>query len=87
MKAKTTKYQSLPKLVDKPTETRGRPKGSGAGTSPDAVPVTLRISRDVYRRAQIAVIQADDGRPLSKVVEDLLAVWLSEQESPIPLHK
>ena len=78
MKAKTTKYQGLPKLVDTATETRGRPRG-GAGTSPDAIPVTLRISRDVYKRAQVAVIQADDGRPLSKVVEDLLVEWLTKQ--------
>ena len=56
-----------------PAEPRavGRPKGR-SGTSPDAQPVTLRISRDVYKRAQKAVIDADDGQPLSRIVEDLL---------------
>jgi hypothetical protein len=50
--------------------------------SPDAVPVTLRISREVYKRAQIAVLEGDDERPLSKIVEDLLTEWLDKKRVP-----
>ena len=75
---KKSKFAGLPKVSDAGApEPRGpgRPKG-GAGTSPDAVPVTLRISSAVYKRAQIAVIESTDGQPLSKIVEDLLTEWL-----------
>lgn len=76
---KKSKYGLLPKVSDVETAPRGPGRPKGAGTSPDAIGVTLRISRDIYKRAQVAVIEADDGRPLSKVVEDFLADWLNER--------
>ena len=71
------KYQGLPKVADvvaTPPRGPGRPKG--AGTSADAVSVTLRLSEDLYRRAQIALLQRQDKRPVSRLVDDLLSEWL-----------
>lgn len=58
---------------------RGRPKGTG--TSPDAAPVTIHLSKEVYKQARIAMLQRDDERPFSKLVEDLLQTWLNNPDA------
>ena len=50
---------------------RGRPRGTPA----DAVPVTLHLSAEVVKRSRISLLQKDDKRPLSALVNTLLERW------------
>jgi hypothetical protein len=54
----------------------GRPKRA---TAPDAVPVTLRLSKEVYRQVQIVLLQRHDDRPVSRLVDELLSDWLKKE--------
>jgi hypothetical protein len=37
------------------------------------------IRRDTHRKVKIALLEADDGRDFSDLIEDLLTTWLSSQ--------
>ena len=77
MKPKS-KFSGLSNAVQEPPAT-GRQRR--AATAADSVPVTIHISAHSYKRARIALIEADDPRPFSKLVDDLVGEWLKRQAS------
>lgn len=56
---------------------RGRP--SGKRSDPDFVGFTTYIRKDTHRKAKIALLESEDGRELSELVEDLITKWLQSQ--------
>ncbi len=53
---------------------RGRPFGKRS--DPDFVGFTTYIRKDTHRKAKIALLEREDGRELSELVEELLVKWL-----------
>ena len=64
--------------AETPRRQPGRPKGSGM--SSDAQQVSLYLSHELYKRARIALLEDDDERPFSKLVDDLVAEWLKQRK-------
>jgi hypothetical protein len=58
--------------------TRGRPR-TGKRSDEGFEQVTAYIRRDTHRKIKIALLETDDGRDFSDLVEDLLTRWLSSQ--------
>jgi hypothetical protein len=58
---------------------RGRPKGKRS--DPDYEQVTAYIKKETYRQTKIALLQQGDVQDFSLLVEQLLAEWLSTQNS------
>jgi hypothetical protein len=56
------------------TKRRGRP--SGKRSNPDYVQTTAYVRGDTYKAIKIALIEEDQGREYSELVEELLAKWL-----------
>ncbi len=56
---------------------RGRP--AGKRSAPDYVGFTTYIRRDTHRKAKIALLENEDGRELSELVEELIAEWLKNK--------
>jgi hypothetical protein len=54
-----------------PPRATGRPKS----TSADSAPVTFHVSEESVRKAKIKLLQDNDKRPLSKIVDLLLEEW------------
>jgi hypothetical protein len=60
---------------------RGRPKGKRS--NPSYEQVTAYIRKDTYRQTKVALLQADDERDFSQLVEDLLCAHLRTQKSSL----
>lgn len=60
------------------TKRRGRP--SGKRSDPDYVQTTAYIRGDTYKAVKIALIEEDEGREYSELVEELLANWLKSRK-------
>ena len=58
-------------VVEPETAPRGRPKS----TSADSLPATFHVSEESIRQARIKLLQDNDKRPLSRIVELLLDEW------------
>lgn len=58
---------------------RGRPRGKRS--DPAYEQVTAYIRKETYRRTKVALLQSDDERDFSQLVEDLLFAYLSTQKS------
>ena len=58
---------------------RGRPKGKRS--DPDYEQVTAYIKKETYRSTKIALLQQGEVQDFSLLVEQLLAEWLSTQNS------
>jgi hypothetical protein len=56
---------------------RGRPFGKRS--DPDFVGFTTYIRKDTHRKAKIALLENEDGRELSELVEELIAKWLESK--------
>lgn len=57
--------------------TRGRTKGKRS--DPSFEQVTAYIRKETYRQTKLALLQADDKRDFSQLVEDLLSGYLRTQ--------
>lgn len=57
--------------------TRGRPKGKRS--DPSFEQVTAYIRKETYRQTKVALLQADDNRDFSQLVEELLCAYLRTQ--------
>lgn len=68
--------ESGPKLI---TASRGRPKGKRS--DPAFEQVTAYVRKETYRSTKMALLQADDNRDFSQLVEDLLFAYLRTQNS------
>lgn len=60
---------------------RGRPKGKRS--NPSYEQVTAYIRKDTYRQTKVALLQADEERDFSQLVEDLLCAYLRTQKSAL----
>jgi hypothetical protein len=60
------------------TKRRGRP--SGKRSDPDYVQTTAYIRGETYKAVKIALIEEDEGREYSELVEELLANWLKSRK-------
>ncbi len=58
---------------------KGRSKGKRS--NPDFEQVTAYVRKDTYRRTKIALLNTEDKLDFSDLVEQLLAEWLSTQNS------
>jgi hypothetical protein len=58
---------------------RGRP--TGKRSDPTYEQVTAYIRKETYRQTKVALLQSDDKRDFSQLVEDLLFAYLSTQKS------
>ncbi len=81
---RAAKGDEIPKELEspKPIEikaSRGRPKGKRS--NPLYEQVTAYIHKDTYRQTKVALLQADDERDFSQLVEDLLCAYLRTQNS------
>lgn len=56
---------------------RGRPKAKRS--DPEFVGFTTYIRKDTHRKAKMALLEEEEGRELSELVEDLLSKWLKSQ--------
>ena len=56
---------------------RGRPPGKRSNRG--YVQMTAYIRRDVHRAANLTLLQADDQRDLSELVDQLLSDWIEQQ--------
>jgi hypothetical protein len=56
---------------------RGRP--SGKRSDPDYVGFTTYIRKETHRKAKIALLEKEDGRELSELVEELITEWLKSK--------
>lgn len=57
---------------------RGRPPGKRS--DPDFVQTTAYIRGDTYKAVRIALIEEDEGREYSELVEELLSKWLKARK-------
>jgi hypothetical protein len=57
---------------------RGRP--TGKRSDPNFVQTTAYIRGDTYKAVKIALIEEDQNREYSELVEDLLSKWLKSQK-------
>jgi hypothetical protein len=57
---------------------RGRPPGKRS--DPDFVQTTAYVRGDTYKAVRIALIQEDEGREYSELVEELLSKWLKSRK-------
>lgn len=57
---------------------RGRPYGKRS--NPDYVQTTAYIRGDTYKGVKIALLEEDQGREYSELVEDLLSKWLKSRK-------
>lgn len=53
----------------------GRPPGKRS--NPDYEQATIYIRRDTHRAVKVALLQQEDGRQFSELVEDLLQKWVN----------
>lgn len=74
--AKETQAEPTPTLVTVP---RGRPKGKRS--DPSFEQVTAYVRKETYRHIKLALLQADDERDFSQLVEELLVAYLRTQKS------
>jgi len=56
---------------------RGRPPGKRSNK--DYVQMTAYVRRDVHLKAKIALLESEDSRDLSDLVDELLAGWVEQQ--------
>lgn len=57
---------------------RGRPPGKRS--DPDFVQTTAYVRADTYKDIRIALIQEDEEREYSELVEELLSKWLKSRK-------
>ena len=64
------------------SETEGRRRGrpSGKRSDPAFVQTTAYVRGDTYKAVRIALIQEDEGREYSELVEELLSKWLKSRK-------
>lgn len=56
---------------------RGRPPGKRSNKG--YVQMTAYVRRDVHLKAKIALLESEDSRDLSDLVDELLAGWVEQQ--------
>ena len=61
------------------TTSRGRPKGKRS--DPAFEQVTAYIRKETYRQTKLALLNANDSRDFSQLVEELLGAYLRTQKS------
>lgn len=81
---RAAKDEEVPEELDSPQPveikvSRGRPKGKRS--NPSYEQVTAYIRKDTYRRTRVALLQTNDERDFSQLVEDLLCAYLRTQNS------
>lgn len=81
---KAAKGDEIPPEAESPrptllTASRGRPKGKRS--DPSYEQVTAYIRKDTYRQTKVALLQTNDERDFSQLVEDLLCAYLRTQKS------
>lgn len=62
-----------------PTESQRKPKTRGKRSDPDYEQVSAYIRKETYRNVKIALLQEEEKRDFSDLVEALLSEWLSNQ--------
>jgi hypothetical protein len=60
------------------TKKRGRPYGKRS--NPEYVQTTAYVRGDTYKAIKIALIEEDQGREYSELVEELLSKWLKSRK-------
>ena len=60
--------------IQKSEKSRGRP--AGKRTDPDYAQVTAYIRKDTHHAVKLRLMQEDQGREFSELVQELLAEWL-----------
>lgn len=66
-------------IQPEPPKKMGRPRGKRS--DPNYEQVTAYIRRDTHTATKIALLQENQGREFSELVEDLLVEYLSTQKS------
>ncbi len=61
---------------------RGRPKGKRS--DPAFEQVTAYVRKETYRQTKMALLEANDNRDFSQLVEELLFAYLRTQKSRLP---
>lgn len=62
-----------------PTEAPTKSKTKGKRSDPDYEQVSAYIRKETYRQVKIALLQEEEKRDFSELVEALLSEWLSHQ--------
>lgn len=61
-------------------EKRGRGRPSGKRSDPNFVQTTAYIRGDTYKAVKIALIEEDQNKEYSELVEELLSKWLKSRK-------
>jgi hypothetical protein len=61
-------------------ERRGRGRPSGKRSDPNYVQTTAYIRGDTYKAVKIALIEEDQNKEYSELVEELLSKWLKSRK-------
>jgi hypothetical protein len=62
-----------------PAEAQGKAKTKGKRSDPDYEQVSAYIRKETYRNVKIALLQEEEKRDFSDLVETLLSEWLNNQ--------
>ena len=76
-----TKTPTEPTINEKPKR-KGRPKGKRS--NPDYEQVTAYIKKETYRQIRIALLEQDNTKDFSELVEQLLDEYLRTQNAKNP---
>lgn len=81
---KTEINSEEPVLVSETTkahDTRRPGRPNAKRSDPDFVQTTAYIRKATHRDVKLALLQNDEGRDFSELVEELLATWVKEQNA------
>lgn len=62
---------------EQPAQKRSPGRPPGKRSNPDYEQATIYIRRDTHRAVKVALLQQEDGRQFSELVEDLLRQWVN----------
>jgi hypothetical protein len=75
-----SKFKAIFNQRENQSITAKQPKTKGKRSDPDYEQVSAYIRKDTYKNVKIALLQGEDSKNFSDLVEELLEQWLTSQE-------
>ncbi len=74
-----SKFKGILDNHKQPSSTEKKSKSRGKRSDPDYEQVSAYVRKETYRKVKIALLEAEEKRDFSDLVEALLFDWLSKQ--------